>query len=101
MVRGEHDHRHPRERSHSPQDLQSVDIGKAEVEDDDVGGTARREDDRVLAGADVDHLEIAAPHHRAQRASQRGIVLDQQDRRHRGSRGNVHTNVAPPPGVSS
>ena len=103
MVRGQHDDGHVGERAHAPQHLEAVDVGEPEVEHDDVGAAARRDDDRVLAGADVEHVEVAAAHHRAQRAPQRGVVFDEQDRGHaaRASRGNVHTNVAPPPGVSS
>ena len=103
MVRGEDDDRHRGERADAAQHLEAVDIGESEVEDDEVGRAARSDDDRFLAGGDVEHLEVAAAHHRAQRAPQRGIVFDEQDRGHaaRASRGNVHTNVAPPPGVSS
>ena len=103
VVRGQHDHRDARERAYAAQGLQPVDVGKPEVEHDDVGPAARCEDHGLLAGVRLGDLEIATAHHRAQRATQRGIVLDEQDRGHAAgaSRGNVHTNVAPPPGVSS
>ena len=103
MVRGEDDDGHRRERAHASQYLEAVDIGETEVEHEEVGRAARGHDHRLLARGDVEHVEVAAAHHRAQRAPQGGIVFDEQDRGHAAgaSRGNVHTNVAPPPGVSS
>ncbi len=65
VVRGENDDRHRGERADAPQHLEAVDVGKSEVEHEEIRCAAGRDDDRLLAGCDVEHLEGAAAHHRA------------------------------------
>ena len=64
------------------QHVEPVDVGEPEVEDDDVGPAVGGHDDRGLAGRDFEHVEVAAAQRRAQRAPQRGVVFDEEDRAH-------------------
>ena len=79
---GQHDHGHVAERAQAAQHVEPVEVGEAEVEDHDVGAAVGGDHDRRLAGRGLEHLEVAAAQRRAQRAPERGVVFDEEDRAH-------------------
>ena len=75
-ARRQHDDRHVRPLAQAPDHLQAVDVGQAEIEDDDVGLARGHLDQAVGAGRRLEEPVALARQGRAQEAPDLRLVLD-------------------------
>src|SRR5439155_14342538 len=103
VARRQHQYRHARARPHRPADVEAVHPGQADVEHDEPHRVAVELDERVLAGANPDDAVAVALEVAADKLSDRGLVLDEQDRpRHLSAnyaRSVTRTRTAAPPSI--
>src|SRR5262245_9085120 len=112
----EHDDRDLRERADTPDHLGAVQVGKAEVQEQELGSDLGGRHDRLAAGADRAHLVAVRLQARPHRAPDLGLVVADEHAGHRrtssrdtascgigeASRpGSSNTTAAPPPGAPS
>src|SRR5436190_1244510 len=80
VARGEHEDWHVRASPHQPGDVEPVDAGQADVEDDDPDLVPAELGQRLFSGADPDDAPAAALEIPASHGADRMLVLDEQDR---------------------
>ena len=91
VARRQHEDRHRRLGTDATTDLESVDAGQADVEHDETDRVAGELRERLLAGAHPDHAIAVTAEVRPHDGADRLLVLDEQHRPARLSRGQVRS----------
>ena len=94
VARGEEDHRDEVARGAQPAaDLEAVDVGEHDVEDDEVGRGARRRVERVAAAGRRRDAVAHVAERGGEQVGDRGLVVDDEDVRGT-SAGGVHGRIS-------